>query len=413
MSVAVHDQDVAGPGAGGRTGDAAVWALICAWTAAWGWNRHDPSGIGWHYFREGAGALFGPSGLHVYADHPDLQIGPLAFLATQALAPLPPSAQQAAAQVVMTAAAPLLLAVLAPLICGTPNRRRLRLVLGGLILAPAWTVLSVRWMHLEDVLALLLSVLAVRWVASAVRASGPRWGGPAAGLALGTAIAAKPWAAGFVPILLVLPLRQLLAAFGVFVAVAVSAWLPFVAADGATLAALRPPVGVSESSGLRVFGYEGTYIPPWGRTAQLTWAPVAAGLAVLRQRWPGALLAAVAVRLALDPHDIGYYTAGAVVAALVFDFAATNWTAPWAALATSIALWHPFVADYQHRFTVTNGLALWWFRHPDAVAIVHLGWAAAAVLLVLVVPGPWTDEDQSEPSDQPDLPDQPDPSLPR
>ena len=367
-------------------GNIAAWVLICAWTAGWGWNRHDPSAIAWHYFRDGARALFGASGLHLYADHPDLQIGPLAFVVTQVLAPLPAPAQQVAAQVLMTAVAPLLLAILAPLVGGTPARRRLRLMLGGLVLAPAWTVLSVRWMHLEDVLALLLSVLAVRWVAVTVRATGPRWAGPAAGLALGAAVSAKPWAAGFVPILLVLPVRGMLMAIGASAAAAVTAWGPFLVADSGTLAAFHPPVGVSDSSGLRVLGYRGTYIPAWGRTAQLSWAPVAATAAVLRHRWPGVLLAAVAVRLALDPHSIGYYTAGAVLAALVFDLVATTWLLPWASLVTALALWQPFVADYQHRFTVTHGLTLWWFRHLEVIGIVHLAWSAAALLLVLAAP---------------------------
>jgi hypothetical protein len=378
---------------GGRAGGAAVWVLICGWTALWGWDRNRQSGVSWHFLTTGTQALFGDSGLHLYARHPDLQIGPLAFAVVELLGPLPSGAAKAAAQVLMTAVAPLLLLVLAPLLADGLGdglaRRRLRLLLAGLVLAPAWTVLSVRWMHLEDVLALLLSVVAVRFVAQGSRPGAPALAVPAAGLALGAAMAAKPWAAGFAPILLAFPLTSLLAAAACAAAVTLAAWMPFVVADHGTLEAFRPPVGVSDSSGLWTFGYRGSVVPSWGRTAQLVLAPVAALGAVVRRRWPGVLLVAVAVRLALDPQDIGYYAAAAVLAALVFDLLVTRWSVPWAALITWAVQWQPFAHDFANRFTTEHGAALWFFQHPQVVGVAHLVWAAAAVLLVVAVPGRW------------------------
>src|ERR1700736_440897 len=130
----------------------------------------------------------------------------------------------------MTAAGPLCLAWIAPLV---PDRqRRLRVFLAALVLMPAWTVLSVRFGHLDDVVALVLAVGALR----AVAANRPGF----AGLALGAAVATKPWALGFVPLLLVLD-RQRLAALGRALAVVVAAWAPFMIANPATLSALRPP----------------------------------------------------------------------------------------------------------------------------------------------------------------------------
>jgi hypothetical protein len=385
----------------GPAGGAAVWALICAWTALWGWDRNRQSGVSWHFFTTGTQALFGGSGLHLYARHPDLQIGPLAFVVVELLGPLPSGAAKVAAQVLMTAVGPVLLLVLAPLLGDGPGRRRLRLLLAGLALAPAWTVLSVRWMHLEDVLALLLSVVAVRFVAQGSR-SGATSGAPsgvvpgvvpgavpAAGLALGAAMAAKPWAAGFAPILLAFPLTALLEATACAAVVALGAWGPFVLADHGTLDAFRPPVGVSDSSGLWTLGYRGSVVPSWGRTAQLVLAPVVALGVVVRRRWPGVLLVAFAVRLTLDPQDIGYYAAGAVLAALVFDLLVTGWTVPWAALVTWTVQWQPFAHDFERRFSTEHGMALWFFRHPHLVGVAHLLWAAAAVLLVVVVPGRW------------------------
>ncbi|HET9658492.1 MAG TPA: hypothetical protein VFP72_24280 [Kineosporiaceae bacterium] len=379
----------------GALGGALTWLSICVWTAGWGWNRLPLSGVSWHFFVDGTAALFGGSGLHLYADHPDLQIGPLAFGVLEVLGPLPSGAQKAAAQLLMTAVAPLLLWLLAPLVPGDLPVRRLRLMLAGLVLAPVWTVLSVRWMHLEDVLALLLSVLAVRLVGLGRRDGGPDWAGPAAGLALGAAMTAKPWAIGFVPVLLALPLWSLVSGLVVAGVATLAGWGPFLLADGRTLDALRPPVGVSDSSGLWTLGYHGAVVPSWGRTAQLVGAPLAGLLAALRRRWPGVLLAAIAVRLALDPQDIAYYAAGAVVAALVFDLLLSRRTIPWTALVTAVVLWQPFSEDFAHRFTSEHGLNLWWFQHPGVVGTVHLIWSAAMVLLVVAAPARWLGTDAS------------------
>ncbi len=370
----------------GARGATVTWLVIGLWTAGWGWSRLPSSGVSWHFFVDGARALFGGSGLQLYAQHPDLQIGPLGFVVTELLSPLPAAAQRGAAQVVMTAVAPLLLWLLAPLVDADPPRRRLRLLLAGLVLAPSWTALSVRWMHLEDVLALLLAVVAVRLVGLALRDGGPAWAGGAAGLALGAAMTAKPWAIGFVPILLALPLRRLLTGVATAAAAALAGWGPFLAADPGTVAALHPTVPITDSSGLWTLGFRGGVVPSWGRTAQLAGAPLAGVVVALRRRWPGVLLAAVAVRLALDPQDIEYYAAGAVVAALVLDLLATRWTVPWTALVTATVLWQPFARDFTHRFTTEHGLALWWSEHPWPVGVAHLLWSVAAVTLALVLP---------------------------
>ena len=55
------------------------WAGVAAWTAFWAWMQSNPSGLSWHFFVTGSHLLFQGSGLNLYADHPELQIGPLAF----------------------------------------------------------------------------------------------------------------------------------------------------------------------------------------------------------------------------------------------------------------------------------------------------------------------------------------------
>ncbi len=150
------------------------------------------------------------------------------------------------------------------------------------------------------------------------------------------------------------------------------------------MAAFSPPVGVASSSGLWVLGYRGDVIPAWGRLAQLVGAPLVGVLAALRGRWPGVLLAAIAVRLVLDPQDLAYYAAGAVVAALVLDLLTTRWVVPWTALLTAVVLWQPFATHYAQRLLTERGLSLWWFAHPGIVGVVHVAWAVAMVLRVVV-----------------------------
>ncbi len=361
----------------------AVWGLILVWAAVNAWARHSPSGISWHYFADGSHWLLSGAGLHVYAQHPELQVGPLTLVAVAPFAALPGGWALGTTQVLLTAAGPLALALVAPLVTGP--RRHVRVLLAGLVLMPAWTVLSVRWVHPDDVLALLLSAAAVR----AVAARRP----VVLGLCLAGAVACKPWAVGFLPLVLAVRARggrdtltPALTAAGTAAAGIVAAWAPFLLADPGTTAALHPPVGVARSSAMSVFGYHGSVVPAWTRTAQLLLAPVAGLLAVLRGRWPGVMLAAIAVRLALDPQNLAYYLAGAVLAAVIFDLLATGWTVPWAALVTLVVGWQPFVAVFEQRFRTSHGWALWWFQHQWAVGVVHLLWSVAAVSVVLLLP---------------------------
>jgi hypothetical protein len=352
----------------------AVWTAITGWTALWAFMQAAPSGLSWHFFPFGSQLLFGGSGLNLYAAHPELQIGALAFVVAAPLTYLGALAQPVA-QVLMTAAGPLSLALIAPLV--PAPRCQLRLLLGALVLAPAWTVLSVRFGHLDDVLALVLAVAAVRAVASKQPI--------VAGLALAAAVAAKPWALGFYPLLLVLD-RQRLVAIGAALLGAGAAWVPFWIANPGTLSALHPPVGVAPSSGLHALGYRGDLVPAWDRAAQFLLEPLAGLAAVMRGRWPGVLLVAVAVRIAIDPKDNPYYAGGAVLAALIFDLLVTRRTIPWVTVVSAALLWQPWAVDYQERLHTSSGLSLWWFQNPGIVGLVHLGWALGMIALVVFAP---------------------------
>ncbi len=356
--------------------EALAWVVVALWTAWWGLRQADPSAISWHFFRDGADALFGSSGLHVYADDPTLQIGPLAFVGAALAGWAGGSHAAGLVQAILTAALlPVLWAVAAHRSDeGSAVRRATRLALAGLVLAPAWTTLTVRWLHVDDALALIGIAAVVLGVSS------PRGRPVLAAVAAALACAAKPWAVIALPLLLALPRPVRWRSLGYAVAGTAAAWLPFLMADPGTLDALRPKVRVGESSIMWTLGYRGTYLPAWDRLAQLVGAPLVALAAVLRGRWAGALLAGIAVRLVLDPQDLAYYAAGGVLAALVVDLHARRWVVPWTALVTALVLWQPFVADYERRFDLASGVGLWWFQHPSAVALIHLGWAVAAVV---------------------------------
>jgi hypothetical protein len=350
-------------------------ALVAAWTLWWAWRMWPDSGVSWHFSVDGARLLLHGSGLDVYADAPWLQTGPLSLAVAALLSPLPAAVGKTLALVAMTVAGPLLIAALAPMVA--PDRRRGRMLLAAVVLTPAWTVLSVRWGHLDDVLAMVFAILALR----AVTAGRP----VLTGVALAAAVAAKPWAIGFVPVLLVLPRGRLRAAFTAAAGTAL-AWAPFVLANPRTLGALHPPVGLSPASGLHALGARGTLVPPWGRTAQLLLSPAAAAAAVLTRGLPGVLLVSVAVRLTLDPKNNAYYIGSAALAAVVFDLLGTRWTIPWTTIGTVIVFWQPFTKNFAHWQQSTTGLTHWWFAHPGTVGAVHLAWALVVVALVFTVP---------------------------
>jgi hypothetical protein len=291
---------------------------------------------------------------------------------------LPAAMSRTVAQVVMVVVGPLLVLWLAPVVAA--ERRLARVLLAALVVVPGWAVLGVRWAHLDDVLAMALTVAAIR----AVLARRGVW----AGLALGAAVACKPWAVGFLPLILVLD-RGRRAALIAAVGAAVVAWAPFLLADGATLRALRPTVPVSGDSGLHLFGYRRPFAPSWVRTAEMLAGPALALAAVLRRRWAGLFVLVFAARLAIDPQDLPYYVGSAVLAAVVFDLLATRWVVPWTALVTLAVLWQPFVADPTTPVSATHGWTHWWFTHESLVGASHVAWATALTAFVLFAPDRW------------------------
>lgn len=322
------------------------WQLIALtiWTAVWFVIMARGGGIAWHFFEEGTRLLFSgpygryyhkPAGLHLYANYAWLQIGPLAFGVAEVIRHLGPDQGLVAGQVIMTGMGLAALQVIKQITLWIrPELARQRVLqwtflCGGAVFMVAWVQLAVGYGHLDDALALLLAVLALM---AAVK------GHPVlTGLAVGLATDAKPWALIFLPVLLLSgglrsrrspgraarPVRGHLAAWaraaGCAAAVIAAGWLPFFLADPGTVAAMHYAIKNLPDSALRALGVIAARTPSWDRSAQVIAGCVLGGLAVWRGRWPAVILLAVGARIALDPAAHGYYTAGVLAGALIWD----------------------------------------------------------------------------------------------
>src|SRR5674476_579006 len=105
--------------------------FVVAWTVWWAWRMWPDSGVSWHFSVDGANLLLHGSGLNLYADAPWLQTGPLSLVVAALLSPLPANVAKNIALVAMTAAGPLLIAALAPLVA--PTRRGRRMLIAAII----------------------------------------------------------------------------------------------------------------------------------------------------------------------------------------------------------------------------------------------------------------------------------------
>jgi len=312
-----------------------VWWVLAAVSAGFGLlHRGLWSGAGWHWFVAGAHVLFSSAGLHLYATHNELQIGPLALVAVAPLVfGLPAHAAQTVAMVLMSLAG---LAVLDQVRRLVPNRDRdadRAFLLAGLCLVPVWAELAVTYSHPDDVLALLLSLVAL----NALRAGRPA----AAAVLLALAIDCKPWALAFVPALLLVEHRDRARAWLVLTATVLAGWLPFFVADPRTFSAATFGIRTSLASSLRVLGVHAGTTPLWDRPGQLALGAALAAVAVARGRWPAVILVAVAARLLLDPATKSYYDAGLLAGAVLCDLVLSRRRVPWLSVSAVVAFYLP------------------------------------------------------------------------
>ena len=291
------------------------WPLLVACAALLAWIHWGIGSSDWHFFDSGSRLLLGgvgdrangPGGLHLYANYPELQIGPLSLLIATPFRLLGPAGKPAV-QIALMALVLGLLALAERLRSDRQEAALVTLIAGPAVLF-TWVALSIRYAHLDDALVMtfgLLAVLAAR-----------RERALSVGILLACAVAAKPWAAAFLP--LALAVRPRWRVLGVALGGSAATYLPFLLADPATIGARVPNLPVSPASVISVLGLAGSVPPAWVRPGQLLLG-LLLGIVVVQLGKPYAvLLTGVIARLLLEPGVFDYYTSGLMLAVLVFE----------------------------------------------------------------------------------------------
>lgn len=346
---------------------------VLAWTA-W-WIAYDPHRFkflaAWHFSVAGARRMFGyaypgyplAGGIHLYASYPKLQSGPLTFITALPVALLPQRASDAVGVVVMYAAGPAIVWLVADAARRTGyltlRRAKVQGLLFWALLAPLWGQLAITFGHYDDVLALVL-------VAAAINAMS-RSRATTAAVLLGASAGAKPWAIAFLPLALVCAdgkrMRHLLEAVGVMTVV----WLPFLVTDWHTLRAATFKIAISPNSVMALFHPIGK-TPSWVRPVQFVGGAALALLCVARRRWPAVVMVAIALRIGVDPHVYSYYTTGMLVGTGIWDLLGSRWKFP---VATAIG----FVAIYWTTF---------WSLPLHVMGVIRLCYVLSVPLLSIV-----------------------------
>lgn len=315
--------------------------LLTAWTAVWFVIAERHGAVSWHYLKTGEELLFNQvpgGGLALYANHPELQIGPVSFLVAGLFGPFPADLGENLAEAFMSALGLYMLVLVgrtaADHYAGTGvNHKRLqqRILIAGTAFIPMWVEVSVRFAHLDDVMALFFTTLAVRELV--------RGRAVALGVFMALAVDSKPWAVGFLPLLLVLPRPALLRSCGWVVGLVAAAWLPFYLTHMNTLAAAHFTIPNQPASSLRWFGVNDPATPWWDRPAQMALGMGLGALAVRRRRWAAVVLLAADARIVLDPSVYTYYNASVLLGTLLWDSVGQRRLVPWVSWIALISLY--------------------------------------------------------------------------
>ncbi|MFF2042968.1 hypothetical protein ACFVVX_21330 [Kitasatospora sp. NPDC058170] len=305
--------------------------LLVAWTVLWFLLVEPSGGFSWHYLRQGEELLFSgqaDGGLSLYAHHPELQIGPISLAVARLFDPFPAHTGQILAEATMSGLGLVMLVLVgrtaAWYYLGTgTNHRRLqqRLLVAGLAFIPMWVEVSVRFAHLDDVLALFFTTLAAHALS--------RGRSTMVAVHLALAVDSKPWALAFAPLILALPRPAWLRTALWFAGLVAVAWLPFYLGNLDTMAAAKFTIPNQPASALRWFGVTDPTTPWWDRPTQFALGLGLGGLAVWRGRWPAVVLLGADARILLDPSVYTYYSASILLGTLLWDAVGQKRLVPW------------------------------------------------------------------------------------
>lgn len=270
-------------------------------------------GVDWHYVAGGGRLLLGwhadttamlpgkGAGLHFYAGHPDVQIGPLALLLGGLITLCGPFAWSVAVALEFCMGLQVI-AALAARATGATVRQRFGMLVVDCLVIISFGDAAFVWGHLDDVLVL--------W--ACVRVMSARDQGRQATLVcfLVFAVAAKPTAVVLLPLALP-PLRLWRSSsswwpFAATLGGALVVWLPFVLGDSATLGAGAPQIIVLSGSALKAFGFEG--YAGWVRPVQLGLGLICTCACAIRGLWWVVPAVGFGIRLLVDPGEFSYYS---------------------------------------------------------------------------------------------------------
>lgn len=274
------------------------------------------------------------SPLHLFQAFPGFQIGPPPLALAGALSMLPGDLGLAVWMLLTMACGVVSLRAIELVLLRTGLSRQragLTTLIGGIAVLGCWSAM-VSWFHLEDAIATMCLLVAV----AALAARRPWW---VVALLVGAGAACKPWALIGLPLLLALPKVDRWRAGLLSLTVAAVWWLPFFIAAPHTLGALAAfPNRISPHAAFRALGFQPYAAAPQHlRTLELLLAGAMAALAVTRDRWIGAPLAAFAGRLLLEPRWFVYYGAGLIAATFLWEAASSDRRLPiWTATAITV-----------------------------------------------------------------------------
>ena len=322
---------------------------------------------------------FSTPALHLFADNPLLQFGPLPALMLapfQVFSPHGVAIGFGLAMVVAGVAAMAALEAAARTLLPAamhPRARRTAFAI-ELVLVPIWSYEVGYWHHLDDVLALLCLSLAALVIAR----QGPWW---LFGVLAGTAAATKPWAVLGVPLFLAFP-RPLWAKTALATLAAGAAWwLPFIVAAPQTVNALgNYHTSPSLGSPLYLVGVHADGAG-WLRPLQMLAGMGVVALLARRGRWQDALFAGMAMRIVFDPFAYSYYAMGPLLGALLVDLSRIErrrmprWT-----IATVLLVW---LLPRLYTYVPLWGFTVSRVPLPSVSATARLVWALSVVAMLV------------------------------